>query len=268
MVTERGSPPTEPASPVFMPGPIPRALGSTTPDPLEMPKVPEDEIPSSPKRQHSPSLALDRQPHIPPPLPATVGSEKRSTSPVTEPLAVPVLPQKTAKPVWKPVPATSRAPQKSGGWGSWGSPLLANIASAVTVPDRSPSPEPFPIKPKIGDLPKELVPNQTLKSQPAGLDSSNKPARGGSGSLDHGWGTPRSSRPSSFGQKKSAGPAWGSKPPGSTRGQVISTPDPSTPDPDNADDGLGGGSRISGKGKQRGGMETSRTDEAPPDGKL
>ena len=61
--------------------------------------------------------------------------------------------QTTTKPTPKHAPAPTPAPQKASGWESWGSSLLANIASAVTIPDRTPSPELPPVNPKIGTRP-------------------------------------------------------------------------------------------------------------------
>jgi len=216
MVTERGSPQTEPASPVFIPGPIPQAMRSITPEPLELPKEVKDGISVTSKHLTTPSLAPDRQSYTPSPLLATVGSEKRSTLPPPEPLVVSSLPQTTVKPVSKPVLTPARAPQKSGDRNSWGSSFLNNnIASAVAAPSRSPSPEPF-LKPKIEDPPRGIVPNRPLQSQPAGFGSLNKPALGGGGSLDNSsLGAPESPWPPLDEQKKPAGPTWGAKMPSS-----------------------------------------------------
>jgi len=118
----------------------------------------------------------------------------------------------------KPAPAPAPAPQKSGGWGSWGSSLLTNIASAVAIPDRSPSPEPAPIKPKIENPPRGFTPSQPPKSQPAGFGSMNKPAWGASGPVDNNaWSAPKPGA-TPITQKTSTGPAWGAKPAVSTFG--------------------------------------------------
>jgi len=114
--------------------------------------------------------------------------------------------QMPASSVTKPVPP----PQKSGGWGPWGDTLLGNIARVIV--ERSPSPEPPSVKPKIEDPPKGFTPNQPPKSQPAGFGSSNKPAWG-----NDGWGVVKTG-PTPISQNTSTGPAWGAKPIGSTPG--------------------------------------------------
>jgi len=124
----------------------------------------------------------------------------------------------TTKPAQKPDPAPASATQKSGGWGSWGSPLLNNIANTVPA-DRTPSLEPPAVRPKIEDPPRGFTPSQPPKSQPAGLGSLNKPAWGptprpGDNSA---WGAAKTG-PTPIMQKPSTGPAWGAKPAGSAFG--------------------------------------------------
>ena len=125
--------------------------------------------------------------------------------------------QTTTKPAPKH-PAPAPPPQKASGWGSWGS-SLTNIANAVTIPDRTPSPELPPVKPKIEDPPRGFTPNQPPKSQPVGFGSLNKPAWGtGGGSGDNNaWGAAKPG-PTPIAQKPSTGPAWGAKPVPSTFG--------------------------------------------------
>ena len=112
---------------------------------------------------------------------------------------------------------TKPTPQKTSGWGSWGSSLLTNIASAVD--DRSPSPEPPAVKPKIVDPPRGFAQSQPPKSQLAGFGSSNKPAWGTGGGLgdSNEWGAVKPG-PTPIAQKTSTGPAWGAKPMGSALG--------------------------------------------------
>ena len=125
--------------------------------------------------------------------------------------------QAPVKPAPKPAPAPAPAPQKSGGWGSWGSSILTNIAS-IPDPDRSPSPETAPVKPKIENPPRGFTPSQPPKSQPAGFGSANKPTWGAGGSGDNnGWGATKTG-PTPIPQKTSTEPAWGAKPPVSTFG--------------------------------------------------
>ncbi|KAF9642359.1 hypothetical protein BDM02DRAFT_3124623 [Thelephora ganbajun] len=125
----------------------------------------------------------------------------------------------TTKPAPKPAPAPAPVQQKSSGWGSWGSSLLTNIASAAPAPDRSPSPEPPPVKPKIEDPPRGFTPNQPPKSQPAGFGPLNKPGWGtGGGTRDNNvWGAGKPG-PAPITQKTSTGLSWGAKPTGSTFG--------------------------------------------------
>jgi hypothetical protein len=127
--------------------------------------------------------------------------------------------QVPAKHTPKPAPAPAPAPQKSSGWGSWGSSLLNTVASAVAAPDRSPSPEPPPVKPKIEDPPRGFTPSQPPKSQPAGFGSLKQPGWGGpGGSADNNaWGAAKTG-PTPIAQKPSTGPAWGTKPAGSSFG--------------------------------------------------
>ena len=127
--------------------------------------------------------------------------------------------QMTTKPTPKSTPTTASPPaQKSSGWGSWGTSLL-NIASTIAAPDRSPSPEPPPVKPKIEDPPRGFTPTQPPKSQPVGFGSLNKPAWGaGGGSGDNSAWSAAKPGPTPIAQKTSTGPAWGSKPAGSTFG--------------------------------------------------
>jgi len=126
--------------------------------------------------------------------------------------------QAPVKPSPKPASAPFPAPQKSGGWGSWGSSLLTNIAHNAANPDRSPSPEPVPVKPKIENPPKGFTPSQPPKSQPAGFGSVNKPAWGAGGPVDNNaWGAPQPG-PTPMAQKTPTGPAWSAKPPVSTFG--------------------------------------------------
>ena len=112
-----------------------------------------------------------------------------------------------AKPTTKPAPAP---PQKSSGWGSWGTSLLNTVASAVNS-ERTPSPEPPPVKPKIEDPPRGFTPSLPPKSQPVAFGSSNKPASAWGGAGDNAWGGAMNGPPP-IAQKTSAGPAWGAKP--------------------------------------------------------
>ena len=123
--------------------------------------------------------------------------------------------QMTTKPTPKSTPVIASSPaQKSSGWGSWGSSLLNNIAQVVTVPDRSPSPELPPVKPKIEDPPRGFTPNQPPKSQPAGFGPSNKPGwSSAAGPGDNPWGGAKNSS-TPIVQKTPAVPAWGAKPVG------------------------------------------------------
>ena len=118
----------------------------------------------------------------------------------------------------KPSRRLAPAPQKASGWGSWGSSLINNIASAVADADRSPSPEPRPVKPSIENPPRGFTPSQPPKSQPAGFGSVNKPAWGAGGTGEtNAWGAAKTG-PTPIAQKTSTGPAWGAKPAGSTFG--------------------------------------------------
>ena len=127
--------------------------------------------------------------------------------------------QTTTKPATKsaPAPAPAPAPQKSG-WGSWGTSLLTNIAS-IAAPERSPSPEPASIKPKIEEPQRGFTPNQPPKSQPAGFGSLNQPAWGAGGRPgdSNAWGAAKPG-PTPIAQTTSTGPAWGAKPAVSTFG--------------------------------------------------
>ena len=124
----------------------------------------------------------------------------------------------TVKPKPAPTPAPAPGPQKSPAWGSWGSSLLTNIASTIAVPDRSPSPEPALVHPRIEDPPRGFTPSQPPKSQPAGFGSLNKPAWGAGGSGDNNaWGAVKTN-PTPVTQKPSTGPVWGAKPARSTFG--------------------------------------------------
>ena len=118
--------------------------------------------------------------------------------------------QMTVKPVTKPAPAPAPLPQRPSGWGSWGSSLINNITSAVAT-ERSPSPEPPLVKPKIEDPPRGFVP-----SQPAGFGSMNKLAWGAGGAGDNNTCGAAKTGPTPMTQKPSAGPAWDAKPMGST----------------------------------------------------
>jgi hypothetical protein len=129
--------------------------------------------------------------------------------------------QMTAKPVTKPAPAPA-PPQKSGGWGSWGSSLASHVAGVATA-ERSPSPEPPLVKPKVEGPPRGFTPNQPPKSQPAGFGSVNNPVWGA------GWGAAKTS-PAPIAQKTSTGPAWGAKPTGRASGPTMKPPE-SSPDP-------------------------------------
>ena len=60
--------------------------------------------------------------------------------------------QITAKPASKP----TLDPQKHSSWGSWGASLLSNLTDIVTA-ERSPSPEPPPVKPKIEKPPRGYI---------------------------------------------------------------------------------------------------------------
>jgi len=71
--------------------------------------------------------------------------------------------QAPVKPVPKPSPAPAPTQQGPGGWGPWGSSLLTTIASTIDNPDRSSSPEPASVKPKIGNSPRGFTPNQPPK---------------------------------------------------------------------------------------------------------
>ena len=64
-------------------------------------------------------------------------------------------------------PAPRPTPQRSGGWGSWGNLILTNIASANSVadPDRLPSPELAPVKPKIENSLRGFAPSQPPTAQ-------------------------------------------------------------------------------------------------------
>ena len=120
------------------------------------------------------------------------------------------------KPTPKPVQVPSPPPVQKSGWG-WGGSLLNSIASAVAAHDRSPSPEPAPVKPKIDGPPRWHTPGQPPKSQPVGFGPV-KPAWGNStggnntGSLKGG--------PTKLPQKPSIGPAGGAA--GSTFGSGLS----------------------------------------------
>ena len=117
----------------------------------------------------------------------------------------------------KPSAKAASPPQKSSGWGSWGSSLLTNTASAADH-DRTLSREPAPVKPKIEDPPRGFTPSQPPKSQPAGLGSLNEPAWvTGSGDTTTAWGVAKPG-PTPITQKTSTGPFWGAKPAGSTFG--------------------------------------------------
>ena len=85
------------------------------------------------------------------------------------------------KPTPKPAQVPSPPPaQKSGrGWGGSLLNTIANAAITITVPDRTPSPEPAPVKPKIEEPPRWHTPGQPPKSQPAGF-CLMKPAWGNS----------------------------------------------------------------------------------------
>ena len=118
---------------------------------------------------------------------------------------VPTTPKSWRVPSLKPTQSLVSVPspaQKSG-WGSWRSHLINN--GVVTLPDRSPSPEPSLARPNIEDPPRGFTPNQPSKSQPTGFGSSNKPAWGDP------WGSPKNG-PIPVAQKKSNGPAWDTKP--------------------------------------------------------
>jgi hypothetical protein len=121
----------------------------------------------------------------------------------------------------KPTPGPAPAPQKSTAWGSWGSSLL-HVANAVAAPDRSPSPEPPPVKPKIEGPPRGFTPSQPPKSQPAGFGSLKQPGWGGPcGSGDNNaWGAAKPG-PAPITQKLSTGPAWGAKPASSSFGSGL-----------------------------------------------
>lgn len=98
------------------------------------------------------------------------------------------------QPQAEPPALTPAPPQKSSGWGSWGTSLLNTVPAAY--PDGSLSLTPPPVKSTIEDPP---------KSKP--LDSLNEPA----------WdGTKDGSGP--IAQKPSTGPAWGAIPMGGHKG--------------------------------------------------
>ena len=121
-------------------------------------------------------------------------------------------PQIATKPAAKLAPAPTPAPAQKSGWGSWGSSLLGGITGVVGAPDRSPSPEPATVRPKIEDPPRGFTPNQPPKSQPAGFGSLNKPAwSGAGGSGGDPWGSAKNG-PTPVAQKTSTGPVWGAKP--------------------------------------------------------
>ena len=124
--------------------------------------------------------------------------------------------QMTTKPASRSPPAPAPT-QKSSGWGSWGSSIINNLASAVAAPDRSPSPEPASqIKPKIEDPPRGFTPNQPPpKSQPAGFGSQNKTGTGWvAGGTSGGTGPWNKNGPTQAAQKPPTGPVWGAKPGG------------------------------------------------------
>ena len=117
----------------------------------------------------------------------------------------------------RPARTLAPAPQKSSGWGSWGSSLFDNIASSIAVPDRSHSPAPPPAKPRIEDPPRGLRPSQPPKSQPAGFGSSNKSAWSAAGWDNNPWEATKTG-PTPNTQKSSTEPTQSAKPTGSTFG--------------------------------------------------
>jgi hypothetical protein len=125
----------------------------------------------------------------------------------------------TPKPTPKHAPAPAPAPQKTSGWGSWGSSLLNTVATVVAAPDRSPSPEPPSVKPKIQDPPRGFTSSQPPESQPAGFSSLKQSGWGGPGGSEDNntWGVAKTG-PTPIAQKPSTGPAWGAKPAGSSFG--------------------------------------------------
>ena len=121
--------------------------------------------------------------------------------------------QSPVKPAPKPTLPPPPPAQKSGGWGSWGSSLLTNIASTITA-ERSPSPEPAPVKPKIEDPPRGFTPSQPPKSQQAGFGTVNKLAWGAGGTgANNTWGGVKTD-PTPVARQTSPGPAWGANPVG------------------------------------------------------
>ena len=240
---ERESP--EPTYPTMAREVAPEAWKNTTPGLLETPKDVKEELPTTPKPWPAPPLAT-AQLQVPTPAPAPAKSEPEkplslwerkkikaqhasaSTSGVwgdaggsggnAETIAMPTLTGNgdrqsiftdTAHGQKRENQPSPHA-QKSG-WG-WGGSLLNEIANAVAVPDRSPSPETAPVKPKI--------------------EEASTPAESEEDEFD--W--------ANVGKKKKGQLASVAQMP-----SVLNTPDP-----DNADDGPpgGAGSRKKKKGRR------------------
>ena len=174
--SEQGLSPPKPAHPTLAPEVMPEALSNSTSESPKMPQGVKEEIPGTPKPRPNPSLTS-------PPVPANTEPEK------------PLPSLQRNKPKATPQPGLAPT-QRSSGWGSWGSSFLNPV---VSIPDRTPSPEPPLVRPTAWG------------------------GTGGSG--DNTWGSSKNV-PTPIAQKTSAVPAWGTKPvsgfgPGvSTRGST------------------------------------------------
>ena len=106
----------------------------------------------------------------------------------------------------KEEPSGMPTPQNPSGWESSRGSSLSGVVNAFADPDsdRSPSPEPPQVKPKIEDPPRGFTPSHPPKTQPAVFGSPNKPA----------WGAKPG--PAPIVQKTPTGPARSAKPTGPT----------------------------------------------------